>query len=271
MPDITSLQNERVKYVVKLREKRQRERDGVMLVEGQYELEMALASGLHPQEIFYCPELSAKKYVANLDPSTGSGQSPKPATVNRAVFEKMSYRDNPDGWLAIFPTPHRTLDALPLSPAPFLVLAESVEKPGNLGAILRTADAAGVDGLLVCDPRTDIYNPNVVRASRGTLFTIPVVETSSSEALAFLRAHKIQVLAATPRTDALFTDVDLHQPVCIAVGTEDEGLTDFWMDNADLKVKIPMMGKVNSLNVSTSTAIILYEVVRQRRSDGPKP
>jgi RNA methyltransferase, TrmH family len=266
MPDITSLQNERVKYVVKLREKRQRERDGVMLVEGQYELEMALASGLLPQEIFYCPELSSGW--------PASFTNPKPATVNRAVFEKMSYRDNPDGWLAIFPTPHHTLASFDASGAfassgsALFILAESVEKPGNLGAILRTADAAGVDGLLVCDPRTDVYNPNVVRASRGTLFTVPVAETTSSEALAFLRAHRIQVLAATPHTNFLFTDVNLCQPVCIAVGTEDEGLTDFWMDNADLKVKIPMMGKVNSLNVSTSTAIILYEVVRQRKSHG---
>lgn len=259
MPDITSLQNERVKYAVKLREKRQRERDGVMLVEGRYELEMALASGLCPRELFHCEELSSgQPETFNL----------KPLTCNRTVFEKMSYRDSPDGWLAIFPIPRRTLDSLPLSPAPFLVLAESVEKPGNLGAILRTSDAAGVDGLLVCDPRTDVYNPNVVRASRGTLFTVPVAETSNSEALAFLRAHRIQVLAATPQADRLFTGVDLCQPVCIAVGTEDEGLTDFWMDNADLKVKIPMMGEVNSLNVSTSTAIILYEVVRQRSAHG---
>jgi RNA methyltransferase, TrmH family len=259
--DIISLQNERVKYVVKLREKRQRARDGVMLVEGQYELEMALASGLRPREVFYCEEFSSTDHL-NLPV--------RPLTVSQIVFEKMSYRDNPDGWLAIFPTPHHTLASFGASgtfassvPALF-VLAESVEKPGNLGAILRSADAAGVDGLLVCDPRTDIYNPNVVRASRGTLFTVPVVETSSSEALAFLHAHSIQVLAATPHTEHLYCNVDLCQPVCIAVGTEDEGLSDFWMDNADLKVKIPMLGKVNSLNVSTSTAIILYEVIRQR-------
>jgi len=259
--DITSLQNERVKYVVKLREKRQRERDGVMLVEGKYELEMALASGLQPIEVFYCEEYShSQPAVFNL----------QRVTCSRSVFEKMSYRDNPDGWLAIFPTPHHTLASFGASgtfafsaPALF-VLTESVEKPGNLGAILRTADAAGVDGLLVCDPRTDIYNPNVVRASRGTLFTVPVAETSSSEALAFLHTHGIQVLAATPHTEHLYFDVDLRLPVCIAVGTEDEGLSDFWMNNADLKVKIPMMGKVNSLNVSTSTAIILYEVIRQR-------
>jgi len=261
MADITSLQNERVKYVVKLREKRQRERDGVMLVEGQYELEMALTSGLLPREVFYCEEYSSGQPASfNL----------QPITCSRAVFEKMSYRDNPDGWLAIFPTPYRKLESFAPSgesashsPALF-IMAESVEKPGNLGAILRTADAAGVSGLLVCDPHTDIYNPNVVRASRGTLFTVPVVETSSSEALVFLRAHRIQVLAATPHAEHPYFDVNLRQPVCIAVGTEDVGLSDFWMDNADLKVKIPMMGKVNSLNVSTSTAIILYEVVRQR-------
>ncbi|KAF0108737.1 MAG: RNA methyltransferase TrmH family [Anaerolineaceae bacterium] len=261
MTDITSLQNERVKYVVKLRgDKRQRQRDGVMLVEGRYELELALASGLRPREVFLCEELSAGPPAALLDPL--------PATVTRAVFEKMSYRDNPDGWLAIVPAPHRILDSFPLSPAPLLILAESVEKPGNLGAILRTADAAGVDGLLVCDPRVDLSNPNIVRASRGTLFTVPAVETTSGEALAWLRANRIRVLAATPHTDILYTDADLRQPVCIAVGTEDEGLTDFWLDNADLKVKIPMMGKVNSLNVSTSTAIILYEAVRQRAGKG---
>jgi TrmH family RNA methyltransferase len=221
-------------------------------------LELALASGLHPQEIYFCEALAAGRPAAVLDRN--------PASVTRAVFEKMSQRENPDGWLAVFPIPRRTFESLHLSPVPFLVLAESVEKPGNLGAILRTADAAGVDGLLVCDPRVDLYNPNVVRASRGTLFTVSAVETSNSEALAWLRANRIQVLASTPRADTVYTAVDLRQPVCIALGTEDEGLTDFWLENADLKVKIPMAGRVNSLNVSTSTAIILYEVVRQRRS-----
>lgn len=258
MPELTSLQNPRVKTIVKLRDdKRQRQREGAMLVEGHYELELALASGLHPREVFLCEELAAGKAVAGLDLL--------PVTVTRSVFEKMSHREGPDGWLAVFPSPRQTLDSLPLSASPFLILAESVEKPGNLGAILRTADAAGVDGLLVCDPRVDLYNPNVVRASRGTLFTVPAAETTNREALAWLRANRIRVLAATPHTDLLYTDVDLRQPVCIAVGTEDAGLTDFWMDNADLRMKIPMAGKVNSLNVSTSTAVILYEAVRQRR------
>lgn len=264
MPELTSLQNPRLKYIVKLRDdRRQRQRDGVMLVEGAYEMELALAGGLRPREVFHCAELSMGKNVAGLDLA--------PVAVSRAVFEKMSHREGPDGWLAVFPLPRRTLDLLPLSPLPFLVLAESVEKPGNLGAILRTADAAGVDGLLVCDPRVDLYNPNVVRASRGTLFTVPAVETASGEALAYLRANRIRVLAATPQAGTLYSEVDLRQPLCIAVGAEDEGLTDFWLENADLQVKIPMAGKVNSLNVSASAAIILYEAVRQRSRHGRKP
>lgn len=261
MPEITSPQNPRVKAIVRLREdRRQRQQDGLTLVEGRYELELALASGLEPREVFHCAELSSGVGVAGLDLA--------PVTVTRPVFEKMSRREGPDGWLAIFPAPRRTLDSLHLSPLPFLLLAESVEKPGNLGAILRTADAAGVDGLLVCDPRVDLYNPNVVRASRGTLFTVPALETTSGEALAWLRANRIRVLATTPQAESLYTDADLRQPVCIAVGAEDEGLSAFWLENADSRVKIPMAGKVNSLNVSTSTAIILYEAVRQRTPNG---
>jgi TrmH family RNA methyltransferase len=259
MPELTSLQNPRVKYIVKLRDdRRQRQRDGVTLVEGAYELELALASGLRPREVFHCAELSAGKTAPGLDLA--------PVTVSRAVFEKMSHREGPDGWLAVFPLPRRSLDRLPLSAVPLLVLTEAVEKPGNLGAILRTADAAGVDGLLVCDPRVDLYNPNVIRASRGTVFTVPALETTSAEVLAWLRANRIRVLAATPQADVLHFETDLRGPLCIAVGTEDEGLSDFWLENADLRVKIPMAGRVNSLNVSASTAIILYEAVRQRKA-----
>jgi RNA methyltransferase, TrmH family len=254
--DITSLQNPRVKYVVRLREdKRQRKQDGLMLVEGWDEISLALASGIQPRTLFSAPELLSRQLI---------GIDAESFTVNRAVFEKMSYRDNPDGWLAIFETPRHRFDDLKLSAAPLLIVAESIEKPGNLGAMLRTADAAGVDAFIVCDPHTDIYNPNVVRASRGTLFTVPTLEASNAEALAWLKEKDIKILAATPNTDRLFTDVHLRQPIAIAVGTEDEGLTDFWMKQADLQVKIPMLGKVNSLNVSTSTAIIVYEALRQR-------
>ncbi len=254
--DITSLQNPRVKHIVKLRDdKRQRKEDRLMLVEGYDEIQLALAAGYQPQTLLSAPELVARQI---------EGVDAENITVNRAVFEKMSYRENPDGWLAVFPIPSTSLDDLKLSETPLVIVAESVEKPGNLGAILRTADAAHVDVLLACDPRVDIWNPNVVRASRGAVFNVPVVESENAYAWEWLKTRGLRVLAATPSAETLYTDADLREPLAVAVGTEDEGLTDFWMSNADLKIKIPMMGKVNSLNVSVSTALILYEAVRQR-------
>ena len=256
--DIISLQNPKVKYIVKLREdKRQRQRDGLMLVEGYDELILALSSGLQPQSLLTAPELASRSIdIPNAELTT----------VSRAVFEKMSYRDNPDGWLGIFPTPKKSLNDLKLSASPLVIVAESVEKPGNLGAILRTADAASVDAVIVCDPRVDLWSPNVIRASRGAVFAVATVEAESPTALAWLRLRKMRVLAATPSAEVLYTDVNLSEPIAIAVGTEDEGLTDFWMQNADIKVKIPMLGRVNSLNVSIATALITYESVRQRNS-----
>jgi TrmH family RNA methyltransferase len=257
--DITSLQNPRVKHIVRLRDdKRQRREDGVMLVEGYDEIQLALAAGHQPRTIISSPELVSRQM---------GGIDAESVTVNRAVFEKMSYRENPDGWLAIFPIPQVSLDDLKLSNSPLIIIAESVEKPGNLGAILRTADATHVDALLVCDPRVDVWNPNVVRASRGAVFSVPTVECDNSSALAWLQRREIRILAATPSAGAVYSDIDLRDPVAIAVGTEDEGLTDFWMSNADVQVKIPMLGRVNSLNVSVSTALIVYEAVRQRNAE----
>ena len=254
--DITSLQNPRVKHLVKLREdKKQRQKDGLILVEGYDELTLALNCGFKPDTLLSAPELVSQ--TLNV-PDTEA------LTVSRAVFEKISYRDNPDGWLGIFPMPSPSLNDLKLSETPLVLVAESVEKPGNLGAILRTADAAHVDAVLVCDPRVDVWNPNVIRASRGAVFAIPVFEVRSPEALEWLKSRKMRVLAATPSADALFTGVDMQGPLAIAVGTEDKGLTDFWMDNADLRVKIPMAGRVNSLNVSIATALMTYEAIRQR-------
>jgi TrmH family RNA methyltransferase len=256
--DITSLQNDRVKHIVKLREdKRQRQREGFMLVEGWDELTLALASGLKPQTIFTAPELASRSLEVS---------SAETLSVSRLVFEKMSHREGPDGWLGVFPIPQRSLDDLKLGESPLVIIAESVEKPGNLGAILRTADAAGVDALLVCDPRVDLWNPNVIRASRGAVFAVPTVEVDNASALAWLKSKGMQVLAATPSAEMLYTAVDLTRPSAIAVGTEDEGLSDFWLSNADVQVLIPMLGKVNSLNVSVSTALITYEALRQRSS-----
>ena len=257
--DITSLQNPRLKHIVKLRDdKKARRADGLMLVEGYDEIQLALAAGHHPQTLLTSPEIASRQMT---------GVSAETLTVSRAAFEKISYRENPDGWLAVFPVPQSSLESVSLLTNPSLIIvAESIEKPGNLGAILRTADAAQVDAVLLCDPRVDLWNPNVVRASRGAVFSVPVVEVENAPALEWLWSRKIRLVAATPSADVPYTKVDLRQPVAIAVGTEDEGLTEFWMSNADMKVKIPMMGKVNSLNVSVSTALIVYEVVRQRSS-----
>ena len=254
--DITSLQNPRIKHIVKLRDdKRQRRSDGLMLVEGYDEIQLALAAGHKPETLLSAPELVSRQMGA---------VNAESLTVSRAVFEKVSYRDNPDGWLAVFPIPHASLDGLVMGELPLVIVAESVEKPGNLGAILRTADAAHVDALLICDPRVDQWNPNVVRASRGAVFSVPVVECDNTSALEWLKTRNIRTLAATPSAQLPYFDVNLQEPVAIAVGTEDEGLSNFWMSNADVKVNIPMMGRVNSLNVSVSAALILYEAVRQR-------
>jgi len=257
MPDIISPQNPQIKRIVRLRqEKHEREKEGVVVVEGQYEIELALASGLRPLQVFHCAELSGGKIPGGLDIS--------PLSVGRSAFEKMSYREGPDGWLALFPLPRRSLESLTLSAAPLIVVAESIEKPGNLGAILRAADAAAVDALLLCDPGVDVWNPNVVRASRGALFTVPVATTDNASALDWLKRHGIQVLAATPQAETLYTSVDMCQPLAIAVGAEDQGLSAFWLQRAKWRVRIPMWGKVNSLNVSVATALLVYEAARQR-------
>jgi TrmH family RNA methyltransferase len=254
--DITSLQNPLIKRLVKLRDdKRQRQKERLMPVEGYDEIRLAISAGHRPQTVLTAPELASRQM---------RGISSEIVTVNRAVFEKISYRENPDGWFAIFPIPHTSLNDLKLSDLPLVIVAESIEKPGNLGAILRTADAAHADALLVCDPRVDVWNPNVVRASRGAVFSVPVVECDNASALGWLKTRGMRVLAATPSADMNYADANLRVPVAIAVGTEDEGLSGFWLSNADLRVKIPMLGKVNSLNVSVSTALIVYESLRQR-------
>ena len=254
--DITSTQNPKIKHIVKLREdKRQRQKDGLILVEGVDELTLALSCGLIPQTLLNSPELVTKQL---------NFSNAETLTLSRAVFEKISYRENPDGWLGIFATPKTSLDQIKLSDPALVIVAESLEKPGNLGAILRTADAATVDAVLVCDPRVDIWNPNVIRASRGAVFALPVVEINSDEALAWLRSKKMRVVAATPSADEVYSNINMKESIAIAVGTEDKGLSDFWMQNADMKVQIPMLGIINSLNVSIATALLVYEAVRQR-------
>lgn len=263
---ITSLQNARIKQAVKLRERRDRQSSGLFLIEGYRELKRAIDAGRVIDTLFYCPEYFLGKNEQTLiDHCKASLWECTPD-----VFAKISYRDRPDGLLAIAPQQHLSLEALePILKAkknPFFVVAESIEKPGNLGTILRSCDAAGVDAVIVCDPTTDIHNPNVVRSSVGTLFTLPVIEASNDAVFTFLKQKKIAIVAATPHAKKEYTQVDLQVPVAIVVGTEQYGLSPKWMEGADLAVRIPMFGVADSLNVASATTLMLYEVVRQRHS-----
>ncbi len=260
MDKITSLQNPRIKEAVRLRDRRERDETGSFLIEGYRELKRAVDAGRKVHCLFYCPELFLGENEQALIEKSGA-----PALCcTPDVFAKISYRDRPDGLLAIAPQVHLSLKDLRLSPAPFLVIAESIEKPGNLGTILRSCDAAHVDAVIVCDPTTDIHNPNVVRSSVGTLFTQPVVEAPLEETLAFLRQHKIHIVAATPHAKQTHIEADLTVPIAIAVGTEQYGLSPALMNLSDCQVRIPMLGIADSLNVASATTLLLYEVLRQR-------
>ena len=262
MSKILSLQNARVKAAVALRDRRDREETGLFLIEGYREIKRALEAKRDIQTLFVCPELFLG---VNEDALIRSSKA-QVLECSREVFAKISYRDRPDGLLAIAPQLHLALSDLTLGEIPFLLVAESIEKPGNLGSILRSSDAAGVDAVIVCDPTTDIHNPNVVRSSIGTLFTIPVVEALGDETFAFLKEKKIALVAATPQATKEFTEVDLTVPLAIVVGTEQYGLSENWMNKADIAVRIPMCGVADSLNVASATTLLLYEVLRQRRN-----
>lgn len=262
--EITSLSNPKIKHCVKLRQRSHRDEFAQMLVEGYRECRRALDAGYAPQMLFFCEKLYLKgehepEIVAACEKAGAELYSCTPE-----VFKKMAYRERPDGLLMVGPQPHRSLSDLKLGENALVLVAESIEKPGNLGTMLRSADASGVSAVIVCDKCTDMFNPNVVRASTGTLFTVPVVEAGGAETLEFLKANGFSVLAATPHADKMHFDVNLTGRVAIAVGTEQYGLTERWMNAADLRVRIPMLGIADSLNVAAATTILLSEAVRQR-------
>lgn len=263
---ITSLQNELVKDVVKLGRRSHRDDSGLLLVEGYRELKRALDNEWRPQSVLFCPDLFLGKNEGPLL-EKAAGMGARLYECAPPVFEKMAYRDRPEGLLGVGPQIRLGLADLRLpGPAPLLVVAEHVEKPGNLGTILRTADAAGVHGVIVCDKCTDINNPNVVRASTGTLFSLPVVEASSDEVIAWLKEKNIRAVAATPHADQEYTGCDFRGGTAFVVGSEQYGLSERWMAAADLRVRIPMLGQADSLNVAAATTILLFEAVRQRRT-----
>ncbi len=268
---ITSLQNPRVKQLVKLRDRRPRDEAGVFLVEGYRQIVRALDKGIPLTELYLCPEW----YLGD--------QGNEPALIARAqaagshvfqltkdAFAKVAYRERPDGLLAVAPQWRRNLADLDAqlgqnpARAPFLLVVEAIEKPGNLGTILRSADAAGVDALIICDPVTDLFNPNVVRASTGVVFSVPVIIATSEEVRPWLARRHIRAVATTPSATDLYTATDLCGPLAIVMGSEQYGLSEFWLREADARVLIPMAGQADSLNVAMATIITLFEAVRQR-------
>ena len=261
---ITSAQNPSVKHLVKLRDRKTRDKEQLTILEGYRELTRSREYGMELVECFFSPEhfLGCNEYPL-LEEIAASGI--RVTRLAPFLLEKVTYRDRPEGLLAIAKVRSHTLEMLPEFDAPLYLVAETIEKPGNLGSMLRSADAAGADALIVCERKTDIYNPNVIRASTGALFSVPVAVCDNEAALRYLRERNIKILAATPHTDFKYTDVDLTQGVAIVVGAEQTGLTDFWMDQADLKVNIPMLGKIDSLNVASAATILLYEAARQRQ------
>ena len=272
--EISSLQNPKVKKALSLFDRRDRDEEGLFLIEGYRELSRAVDKGIVIQNLFYCNDL----FLGENEPSLIlriQKQGGDLFSCTEPVLRKISYRDRPDGLVAIAVQMKRSFgefaSLLKSKPNPFLLIAESIEKPGNLGTILRSCDAVGVDGVVVCDRCTDIYNPNVVRASVGTLFTQPVIEAIGSETILWLQKNKVQILASSPHATVEFTEVDLTGPVAIVVGTEQVGLTEKWLQVADLKVRIPMRGVADSLNVATATTLLLYEVLRQRTKKGIFP
>ena len=260
---IASPSNPQIKSVARLRDRRQRDSTGLTLVDGAREVRRALDSGIEVVEAFVCePMLAGEDARAALDTMAARG-IPSVSTTE-AAFAKVAFGDRADGLIAVVRVPGLLLDDLELPADPLIVVLEGVEKPGNLGAVLRSADGAGADALIAASPRTDLFNPNAIRASAGTIFSIPIAAAPGPDVVGWLRERSIRIVAARVDADELYTAADLTGPLAVAFGSEADGLTDAW-DAADIAaVRLPMRGIADSLNVSVSAAVVLYEARRQR-------
>ncbi|MBC6697693.1 TrmH family RNA methyltransferase [Hymenobacter puniceus] len=266
MPDlISSPQNPRIKNLLRLQQKSSERREqGLTIIEGLRELTIARAAGVVVPTLFVCPELAGPARLAELH-TLCTGTNTEWIDVSKTVFEKVAYREGSDGVLALAQPPRHTLAGLTLPATPLLLVLEAVEKPGNLGAILRTADAARADAVIICDPRTDLYNPNAIRSSIGCIFTVPTVATTRQELLGWCQQHGIRTYAAALTNHARpYTQCDFRGPTAFVMGTEADGLTPELMQACSETIIIPMGGYIDSLNVSTATAILTFEAVRQR-------
>lgn len=258
---ISSLQNTKVKQLVALQQKSsERRKQGVFVVEGIRELQHCLNAGYTINSIFFCPELTDTGALSSL-----LSESKASYEVSPEVYEKIAYRGSTEGVIATVQSKQLALKDLHLSKQPLLIVLESVEKPGNLGAILRSADAASADAVIICDPLTDLYNPNLIRSSIGAIFSVPCIACSSDDCINFLKQNNINILTAQLQDSKLYYDTDMTCGTAIIMGTESTGLTDVWRKAADAHIRIPMLGQLDSLNVSVSAAILLFEAVRQRK------
>ncbi len=265
---IESLQNLRVKNAVRLNEARERSAQQRTLVEGYRPLLRAVENGYPLEEVYFCPSLFlGENETALLERAERAGAVL--IELTEEPLRKMTTRNRPEGLLALAPIIRHPLESHCPEECGFYLIVERIERPGNLGTIFRSADAAGVTGVIICDPQTDAFNPEVIRASIGTVFTTPMFAARSVEALTWCRRHGLQTVAATPHTSFLYTDANLTPPLVIVVGAEKVGLSEVWLEQADVRVRIPMLGQADSLNVATATTILLYEVVRQRGMSGP--
>ena len=286
---ITSAQNRKVKELLTLVEKsKARSAAGLFVVEGQRELGHCLDAGFIPETLFICGEVMAVQNNAVNGAKTGhlaeniEGKDGLDALIAKAealnprlgvvqipafLYEKVAYRGSTEGIIAEVHSVPRSLEDLRLGERPLVMVLESVEKPGNLGAVLRSADAAGADAVIVCDPLTDIWNPNLIRSSVGAVFSVPVAVCTSADAIAFLKKRGIRILTAQLQDSEWYYDTDMNGATALVMGTESTGLTQAWRDSADAHIKIPMLGRLDSLNVSVSAAVLLYEAVRQRKGE----
>ena len=260
---ITSRQNPQVKELVKLRDRAHRDETKTFIVEGFREVSRAAKAGVPIKTLYCCPELfKAPEAHTFLDEVHEQGM--ELYDFNKEAFAKVSARQGPDGMLAIVKQWDLSVEQLKLSETPLVLIVQGVEKPGNLGGLIRTAEGAGVAALIVCDPITDLFNANTIRNSQGAFFSLPMATGTSKDVLAFIQEQGLQLVASTPDTDTLHWDADYTQPTAILLGAEHEGLSDFWLEHATTRVRIPMQGAADSLNVSAAGSVILFEAVRQR-------
>lgn len=261
---ITSAQNPKIKALLELQEKsKTRRKEGLFVVEGRRELLHCMEAGYQAYAVFFCPEIINQEDLDEIAAAAGKCSF---FEIPRQLYDKVAYRGGTEGVIAELRCKDMTLEGLKLKENPLVVVLEAVEKPGNLGAILRSADASGVDAVIVCDPLTDMYNPNLIRSSIGAIFTVPVATSTSEDTIKWLKAHDIKIYTAQLQDSGWYYDTDMKGSTAIVMGTEATGLTDGWRKAADAHIKIPMLGKLDSLNVSVSAAILMFEAVRQRNS-----